>query len=140
MKALIAGILLCVASGVSAVSLAWDGDVQASGFTVYYSGASREYTNAVKVGKSQSVEIGSLTLGSRYFFAVAAAGTNGVESDFSTEISYVPTTNTNAVYRLTVEWVGTLTNGNWQTAQVILVTNLTGSAQGFYRLKIAKVP
>jgi hypothetical protein len=78
------------------VSVAWDYTAtdQPYTFRVYFGPASRAYTNAVAAGTNHSITISTNTLGSNvfvrgvtYFFAATANDTNGLESDFSSEVS-----------------------------------------------------
>lgn len=71
-------------------TLAWTASPGAvSGYRVYSGVASRTYTNVVDVGNATTATLGGLTLGVEYFFAVTSYDSTGMESDFSSEISYV---------------------------------------------------
>src|SRR5439155_19080697 len=79
-----------------AVTLAWNPSPGANiaGYRVYYGAASRSYNNVVNAGNSTNVTINNLTAGVTYFFAATSYDTSGLESDYSTEISYtVPSSN-----------------------------------------------
>ena len=84
---------LCLAfnlhSGQSLV-LAWDQNPEndLEGYRLYYGASSRNYTNVVNVGNFTTNEVTGLVEGTTYFFAVTAYNTNGLESDFSDEVSY----------------------------------------------------
>lgn len=54
---------------------------------VYYGVASHVYTNFVQVGLTNHATISGLQSGIQYFFALTDLNSNGVESDYSVEIS-----------------------------------------------------
>lgn len=74
------------------VTLGWDlsPDPTAAGYNVYYGVASRVYTNTVTVGNTNYVTISNLVGGTTYYFAATTYNVAGLESDFSTEVSYTP--------------------------------------------------
>ena len=84
---------LSVTAPVSySVTLAWNRspDSNVIGYRVYYGPASGIYTNAIDVGNVTTNTVPGLTGGVTCFFAVTAYNAIGLESDFSTEISYTP--------------------------------------------------
>ena len=91
MKRLWSIVLLAyaAAAGAQTVKLAWDPSPSAdvAGYRLYWgtnTGAYQFVTNAGLV-LTQSVV---LPHGGRWFFAATALGTNGLESDFSSEVSW----------------------------------------------------
>jgi hypothetical protein len=71
------------------VTLAWDPSVPATnvvGYTLYYGVGSRNYTNLVDVGLATTGVISNLVTGTTYYFAVTSHSSDGLESDFSTEV------------------------------------------------------
>jgi hypothetical protein len=58
------------------------------GYNVYYGVASHTYTGMFDAGNATSAGIRGLVEGGTYFFAVTAYAAIGLESDFSSEISY----------------------------------------------------
>ena len=72
------------------VTLAWDpssGTNVIANYNVYYGVASATYTNVVAAGtNTHRVRLQS-GLGVTYYFAATAVDTNGLESDYSTEVS-----------------------------------------------------
>ena len=60
-----------------------------SGYSVYYGTASKKYTGSIAVGNVTTHLVSGLTNGVTYFFAITAYNTNGLESGFSKEFSYV---------------------------------------------------
>jgi hypothetical protein len=91
------GMLLCVLSGLTAgaestVTLAWDrvADTNVVGYRVHYGVASRTYTNAIQVGNLTTNRVTGLVENVRYYLAVTACDAQGVESDFSNEVTFTP--------------------------------------------------
>jgi hypothetical protein len=58
------------------------------GYNIYYGVASRTYTNMVTAGNATTVSINGLIEGVTYYFAATTYNAVGIESDYSTEISY----------------------------------------------------
>ena len=81
------------------VSLSWDaspsGDV--TGFNVYYGAVSGAYTNMVNAGSVMSTTISGLVAGVTYYFAATAYDGLGMESDFSSEVSYLVPANLSVI-------------------------------------------
>lgn len=73
------------------VSLAWDAspDPSVGSYRLYWGAAPRFYTNAVTI-TGTTATIGPLVRGVRYYFAATCVSTNGLESDFSNEVTYQP--------------------------------------------------
>ena len=72
------------------VTLAWNPSTSSNiaGYRMYFGGASQNYTNIIDAGNNTSVTASNLVGGATYFFAVTAYNTIGLESAFSSEISY----------------------------------------------------
>lgn len=88
---------MTVAAIAATVTLAWDPSpsTDVNGYRIYYGNATRAYTNAVPVNGAQNTNctVSNLLVGLTYYFAATATATNGLESDFSNEVSYqVPST------------------------------------------------
>jgi sulfur relay (sulfurtransferase) complex TusBCD TusD component (DsrE family) len=97
-KALSIAMLAASAQGQSSITLAWNPDAgnAIAGYRLYDGVASRTYTNVIAMGNATSNTISGLVSGATYYFAVTAIGTNGLESDYSAEVSYtvpLPTNN-----------------------------------------------
>ena len=110
------------------VTLAWtpSTDPNIAGCNLYYGVASRTYTNMVNPGNVTSVTISGLVEGTTYFFAATSYNTLGIESDWSTEVSYtVPGTIPGALAELQIRTA--------PTGQVILT--LTGQAGRTYNIE-----
>ena len=97
--ALLFSITNCTGRGLlapSGVILGWKASSSADvvGYNVYYGQATGAYTNPVSVANVTNATITGLAGGITYFFAVTAIDSQGLESDFSSEISFtLPTTN-----------------------------------------------
>lgn len=76
----------------ASVTLAWDPSPDAASVTSYkvHSGVSSGvYERVDKAGTNTIYTVTNLVIGAEYFFAATAVGTNGLESEFSNEISYI---------------------------------------------------
>ena len=87
---------LCLLAGlVSAVARSVELDWNASsspdvaGYNVYYGTTSGNYSHKVDAGNAVSVTISNLNAGATYFFAATAYDTNGNESAYSSEVSFI---------------------------------------------------
>jgi hypothetical protein len=102
---LIIFVLAASARGQSSVNLAWDASPGGSigGYRLYDGAASRTYTNVIDVGNVTTQAVTNLAIGVTYFFAITAYDTNGLESDYSSEVSYTvpPSTNNPPIISLT---------------------------------------
>lgn len=72
------------------VGLAWDPSPSAEvvGYNIYYGVGSGVYTNVVKLGNVTNATVSGLVRGVTYFFAATAVARDGLESEFSNEVSY----------------------------------------------------
>jgi hypothetical protein len=80
----------------SSVTLAWDPSTGTgiAGYRLYWGYASRTYTNALDAGNVTQATASGIIAGIPCYLAVTAYTTNGLESGFSSEISYtVPVSN-----------------------------------------------
>jgi hypothetical protein len=96
---LIVAALSASAQGQASVTLAWDAASPSggiSGYRLYKGGASGTYTNIIAVGNATTATSSNLVSGASYYFAVTAVGTNGLESDYSSEVSYTVPLPTNS--------------------------------------------
>jgi len=151
------------------VTLGWTAvsDVTVSGYNVYEGGASHTYTNKVAVSgrNTTTAQFTGLVEGATYYFAATSVSTNGLESTYSSEISYQvpfaapviltsPTSLTNnsgstitlsvsaSGSNLTYQWLknGTnLSNGgtvSGATTATLTLTAVTGLDNGVYTVKV----
>lgn len=84
----------------ASVTLAWDPSPEPAlaGYRLYYGTARGIYSHFLEVGNIVSATVSNLIAGETYYFAATAYDTNGLESHFSSEISYTPV----ALRRLTI--------------------------------------
>ncbi len=76
-----------------AVTLALDASADATvgGYNLYYGAVSGSYTNRVGTTNTQCT-VSNLVRGATYYFAATCVATNGLESGYSSELSYTPPT------------------------------------------------
>jgi hypothetical protein len=81
--------LVGVASNAQRLTLAWDASpcACAAGYRLYYGTNARSYQFVTNTGLALTQSV-VLPHGGRWFFAATAVGTNGLESDFSNEVSW----------------------------------------------------
>jgi hypothetical protein len=72
------------------VTLAWNQSTNptVAGYNIYYGGASGNYTNTLSVGNATNATISGLAQGTTYYFAATTYDSSGMESLFSSEVSY----------------------------------------------------
>ena len=104
---LIASALLALTAHAATIKLAWDPSASdptngSVGYKVYYGAASATYTNTVNAGTNLTASVTNLSKGQTYYFAATAYLTNGLESDYSQEISWSMPTNPPAPLNLHV--------------------------------------
>lgn len=85
-----APLLKAMAQSQASVTLAWNASAAAdvAGYRVYEGTASHLYSSVLDVSTNTQATLSGLTVGSTYFFAVTAYAAGGIESPFSSEISY----------------------------------------------------
>ncbi len=83
-------ILLVAAFGSYArsVTIAWNPVNGVAGYRLYQGGTSRVYANFTDVGSTTQMTVSGLAAGKTYYFAATAYNSMGIESDYSSEISY----------------------------------------------------
>ena len=79
------------AFATASVTLAWNASTDPSvvGYNVYYGGASGAYTNELCAGNATNITISGLVQGTTYYFAATSYAASGLESSFSSEVSYL---------------------------------------------------
>lgn len=98
-KGLFYGILWSFATLVSSVAaepnigarvtLGWDANAEeVAGYKLHYGFASGDYGESVDAGQSTTYTLNNLTPGVTYFFALTAYNSDGIESDFSNEVTF----------------------------------------------------
>jgi len=122
---------VCAASTfVWASTLVWDAneDGVTVGYRVYSGTASRSYSNAVDVGCATNFALTAFERGV-WFFAVTAYSADGLESDFSDEVSW---TNAPAVVTVAVQQSSNLVD--WSTVIEMPAVDVTGAQ--YWRFQI----
>src|ERR1035441_4276136 len=79
-----------VPNPTGSVTLAWDsssGNDLVTNYNIYYGVASLTYTNTVAAGTNLTMTVTNLIRNTMYYFAATAVDTNGLESDYSIEVS-----------------------------------------------------
>jgi Bacterial Ig domain len=82
--------LAALAAGT--VTLAWDPSPATNAiasYNLYYGAGSATYTNVLAAGTNTTASVSNLVEGATYYFAATAVDTNGLESNYSTEVSTV---------------------------------------------------
>ena len=111
------------------VTLAWDPstDPEVTGAIVYYGHASRNYPYHTNLGNVTRATVNGLQAGLTYYFAVTATNSDGLESDYSNEVSTsIPSDLTNSF-----PTISTITN--------VLATNLL-PIMVFFQIGDAETP
>lgn len=87
---LILAALSTTVQAAGSVTLAWNRSTDSivAGYNVYYGGASGAYTNEVSAGNATNTTISGLIQGTTYYFAATTYSIAGMESSFSSEVSY----------------------------------------------------
>jgi hypothetical protein len=90
MLAIVIGVFSSLSCNSATVTLAWDPSpaANATNYTVYYGPTSGDYTNSISVGLATSATISGLVAGGIYYFAATVTDSSGLESAFSSEVSY----------------------------------------------------
>lgn len=127
------------------VTLAWDPSPspEAVGYRLYFGVSSGQYTTSIQVGNISRYTLSGLNAGTAYYFAVRAYASNGLESDFSNEITsaadlpkLTPQVSESGAVHLTLEGLVSqryqiLTTQNFQNWQSIgtVITDENGTAE-----------
>jgi len=131
------------AFAAASVTLAWNPstDPVVAGYNMYYGGASGTYTNVESAGSATSVTVTGLVAGATYYFAATTYSTEGVESSFSTEVSYtVPGVVSIGNMQPTLDAIGNLNlneNSGMQTVNLSGITS--GSPSENQALRVSAV-
>jgi hypothetical protein len=86
---LLCALLTPVTGHASDVTLAWDANTEPdiAGYRIHYGLGSRNYDQVLDVGNNTTCVVTGLDQGQTYYFAATAVNTEGMESDFSNEVS-----------------------------------------------------
>jgi hypothetical protein len=108
------------------------------GYNVYYGGASGAYTNEICAGNATNVIISGLVQGTTYYFAATTYAASGMESPFSSEVSYLVPPNVPIVNQLpTLDPVNNLVLNAGDGLQRITLTGISsGTTNKTRRLRV----
>lgn len=73
---------------VPLITLSWNAVSGSTNYNLYYGVATGTYTNKIATGTLTSTPVANLTRGVTYFFAVTDVEGHGLESLYSTEVTY----------------------------------------------------
>jgi fibronectin type 3 domain-containing protein len=78
------------ATGLQSVELGWDAVPEAGvvGYKVHVGTSSDQYTTVLDAGSATTLVLPGLAAGSTFYVVVTAVGNTGLESDFSSELSF----------------------------------------------------
>ena len=119
------------AFAAGSVTLAWDpsADPTVTGYNVYYGGASGTYTNEICAGNATNVTISGLVQGATYYFAATTFAASGMESPFSSEVSYfVPLPVNTGNQPPTLNAISNLTTNENAGLQTVSLSGITSGA------------
>lgn len=123
------------------MTLAWDPstDPTVVGYRIYYGVGSRDYSSYTDVGNVTTATVTGLSVDVTYYFAATAFNPDGLESDFSNEVTYrVPTDGQNQPP--TLDPLPAITISENSGTQVIDLTGITsGSSSEFQVLTVTAV-
>jgi hypothetical protein len=91
LRLLFAALMMAITPAAKSVTLSWNSNTEpnVAGYNVYLGIQSGVYTNVQNAGNSTNILLNGLATGVRYYFAVTAYSTAGIESDYSSEVSYL---------------------------------------------------
>jgi hypothetical protein len=117
------------------VTLAWDSSGPGLSYRIYQGPSSRNYTNTYDAGTNLTLRIAGFQRGWTMWFAATAYSTNGLESDFSAEVSYTAPGLPPTPVNLRIEAQSAATpSGPWTTLTNFVVT--TTQPAEFFRLQV----
>jgi hypothetical protein len=87
-----------ITARAATATLGWNASTSSgvSGYKLYQGTSSGNYTTSINAGNATQATASNLVSGTTYYFAVTAYTGTGVESAYSSEISYTPIASTNS--------------------------------------------
>ena len=128
---LILAALSTTVQATGSVTLAWNRstDPIVAGYKIYYGGASGAYTNTVNTGSATNATVSGLVQGTTYYFAATTYSASGMESPFSSEVSYLVSLNVPIVNQPpTLNALGGRTINKNAGTQTVNLTGITSGA------------
>jgi hypothetical protein len=115
----------------SRVTLAWDrnSETNIAGYKLYRGTVPSVYTDVVNVGNVTTASVSNLAGGVTYRFAVTAYNTAGVESDYSSEITFTTTNIVTPNLPPTLAGLGSLTINEDAGTQTVLLTGISSGGE-----------
>lgn len=141
MKTKLATLLLLIATAAAyagqSVTLAWNANSETNlaGYRLHYGPASRQYDQTLTVNAATTTATATnLVIGEKYFFAVTAFTVDGLESDFSNEVSFgfKPAPPANLRIQVSLQSAAT-PQGPWKNLWTLNQTATTGAESAFFR-------
>jgi hypothetical protein len=79
---------------IQSVTLEWNPSISPNivGYDIYYGGVSGIYTNEIFVGNVTNLTVPGLADGTTYYFVATAVNSSGIQSSFSSQLSYTLST------------------------------------------------
>jgi hypothetical protein len=123
-------LLRCLSAEAQSVTLAWDPvtDSPVAGYKLYEGTNSGIYNQSFDAGLATQMAVSNLILGLTYYFAVVSYDASGLESAYSSEISYVPSAS--APFLNIAANAGSIAGGFLVTNGVIYQTTTTSASSG----------
>ncbi len=103
-------LILCpILAHAESVDLGWEANTEPilAGYKIHKGLSSRNYDSFIDVGNVTEYTLTGLAIGTKYYLAASAYGTNGTESPFSDEVTYLvveasaPASTSTKVYIIT---------------------------------------
>lgn len=96
---LLIGLFALSAKASSGVVIGWNqsSNTNVVGYKLYYGTISRDYTNVLVLGNVTNATVSGFSPGSTYFFAATTYTPSGMESAYSSEVSYTVPTSPNTL-------------------------------------------
>jgi len=128
--------LFTMAAVADDVRLEWDPNPEPGmRYVLHWGPASRNYTNSVTVSNTTAT-ISNIVIGARYFVALTAIDTNGLQSAFSDEVAFIKPSAPRRL-RLTVNLQSAGRVGDpWEDGPQFVTFDLPADEQRFYRAAI----
>jgi hypothetical protein len=119
------------AFATGSVTLAWNASTNSSiaGYNIYYGRASGAYTNKICAGNATNATVSVLVEGTTYYFAATTYAASGMESPFSSEVSYLVPMNVPIVNQPpTLNAINNLTINENAGLQTVSLSGITSGA------------
>jgi len=121
-----------LANSEGGLNLGWNANPESNiaGYSIYYGTNSFTYTNKVNAGNQTNFLLRGLNSDTLYFLNLTAVNSNGIESDFTTELFAVPSELPVAI--VTVDFSTNLI----QWSHIVSLTNAVAALPGYWRTTI----